>query len=155
MRFVLDTSALFSMQDIPPDAEAHTTPSVIGELQKFGDKRVEFWDEVLKISHPGKESLERVRRAAEATGDSSRLSRTDVDVLGLALELSAVILTDDYSIQNVAKYLGIEYKPIGLKGIKRLVKWRSRCTGCGRIWDRKYPECPVCGSELRTYRHQK
>jgi UPF0271 protein len=51
--------------------------------------------------------------------------------------------------------MGIEYETVGLKGIKKLVKWKVRCTGCGRIWDKEYPECPVCGSPLRTVRSKR
>lgn len=152
---VLDTSALFSMQDLPPDTEVHTTPSVIAELEKYGDKRTGYWEHALKISHPGADSLRQVKDAAEKTGDLLRLSQTDLEVLALAMELDATILTDDYSIQNLAKYMDIEYKAVGLKGIKKLVKWKLRCTGCGRIWDKEYQECPVCGSPLKTSRSKK
>lgn len=155
MKLVLDTSALFSMQDLPPDAEVHTTPSVIAELEKYGDKRTGYWEHALRISHPGAGSLKLVKDAAEKTGDLSRLSQTDIEVLALVKEIGATLLTDDYSIQNLAKYMDIEYKAVGLKGIKKLVKWKLRCTGCGRIWDKEYPECPVCGSPLRTSRSRK
>jgi len=155
VRFVLDTSALFSMQDLPPDAEVHTTPSVVAELEKYGDQRLGYWEHALKISHPSAGSFERVSDAAERTGDLTRLSRTDMEILALALELNAILLTDDYSIQNLAKYLKIEYRAVGQKGIKKLVKWKLRCTGCGRIWEKEYGECPVCGSHLRTSRSRK
>jgi len=155
VKLVLDTSALFSMQDLPPDTEVHTTPSVIAELEKYGDKRTGYWEHALKISHPGADSLRQVKDAAEKTGDLLRLSQTDLEVLALAMELDATILTDDYSIQNLAKYMDIEYKAVGLKGIKKLVKWKLRCTGCGRIWDKEYQECPVCGSPLKTSRSKK
>ncbi|MGD0056292.1 MAG: nucleic acid-binding protein [Methanomassiliicoccales archaeon] len=155
MKLVLDTSALFSMQDLPPDTEVHTTPSVIGEMEKYEDKRTEYWEHALKISHPGADTLKRVKDAAEKTRDLSRLSQTDMEILALALDLGATVLTDDYSIQNLAKYMGIEYKTVRLKGIRKLVKWKLRCTGCGRIWDREYKECPVCGSPLKTSRSRK
>ena len=150
MKLVLDTSALFSMQDLPPDTEVHTTPSVIGEMEKYEDKRTGYWEHALKITHPEADALKRVKEAAEKTGDLSRLSQTDMEIIALALELEATVLTDDYSIQNLATYMGIEYKTVGLKGIRKLIKWKFRCTGCGRIWNKEYRECPVCGSPLKT-----
>ncbi|MDD1769256.1 MAG: nucleic acid-binding protein [Methanomassiliicoccales archaeon] len=155
MKLVLDTSALFSMQDLPSGEEVHTTPSVIAELEKYGDKRSAYWEHALRISHPSTESMSRVRDAAEETGDLPRLSQTDMEVLALAMELDATVLTDDYSIQNLARYMSIEYKIVGLKGIRKLVKWKLRCTGCGRIWEKEYKECPICGSPLRTSRPGK
>jgi UPF0271 protein len=71
-------------------------------------------------------------------------------VLALALELEAVVLTDDYSLQNLATYLGVPYRPVGLKGIKDLRRWRWRCLGCGKIFDKEMPDCPICGSKLKS-----
>lgn len=155
MRLVLDTSALFSMRDLPLDAEIYTTPGVISELERYGDSRARYWEHALRTSDPVSDSLRMIKKAAEKTGDISRLSETDLEVLALAKDLGATILTDDYSIQNLARYLGIEYKAVGLVGIKRLVKWKLRCTGCGRTWEERHPECPVCGSPLRTSRSRK
>jgi endoribonuclease Nob1 len=150
MDYVLDTSALFSMQDLPHEARCFTTPGVIKELDRYGDRRSDLWGELLTVSEPTAASMRRVREAASRTGDSTRLSPTDVEVLALALELEALVLSDDYSLQNLATYLGIPFKPVGLKGIKDLRRWRWRCTGCGRIYEKEMPDCPVCGSKLKS-----
>jgi UPF0271 protein len=83
-----------------------------------------------------------------------------MQLLALALELKTEgytpqIVTDDYSIQNLAAYLGIVYRPVGMKGIKRVLKWKYKCIGCGRIFDEKIKECPICGSSLRSVRSRK
>lgn len=147
---VLDTSALFSMQDLPPDSEAHITPGVLRELEKYGDRRAELWGDLLRVSEPTSSSMRKVREGASRTGDSTRLSPTDAEVLALAMDLGATILTDDYSLQNLATYLGIPYMPVGLKGIKDLRKWRWRCVGCGKVFDKEMPDCPICGSKLKS-----
>ena len=150
MDYVLDTSALFSMQDLPPDVRCFTTPGVLKELEKFGDRRSELWGEMLTVSEPTSTSLRKVREASSRTGDSTRLSPTDIEVLALALELKAQVLSDDYSLQNLATYLGIPFKPVGLKGIKDLRRWRWRCIGCGKVFDKEMPDCPICGSKLKS-----
>lgn len=155
MSCVLDTSALFSMQDLPPGEEAFTTPGVLRELEKYGDRRAELWGDLLKVSEPTSASLKKVREGASRTGDSTRLSPTDAEVLALAMDLGAVILTDDYSLQNLATYLGIPYRPIGLKGIRDVRRWRWRCVGCGKVFDKEMPDCPVCGSKLRSTMSKK
>ena len=154
-RLVLDTSALFSMEDLPRDFDVYVTPAVLEELRKYKDRRIERWGELLRTSDATKASIAKVKEAAKRTGDTSRVSPTDVEVLALAMDLQAVLLTDDYSIQNLAAYLGIPYRPVGLKGIRKVLKWRHKCVGCGRVFDKEMPECPVCGSELRTVRSRK
>ncbi|MEM0448812.1 MAG: nucleic acid-binding protein [Methanomassiliicoccales archaeon] len=149
-RLVLDTSALFSMQDLPYETKVHTTPGVIRELERYGDRRAELWGDLLEVSEPSVSSKQKVKDAASRTGDISRLSPTDVEVLALAIDLEAILLTDDYSLQNLAAYLGIPYRPVGLKGIKNIRRWRWRCLGCGKIFENPCSECPICGSRIRS-----
>jgi len=76
-------------------------------------------------------------------------------VLALALDLKAELLTDDYSIQNLARVMGVRYRGVGMKEIKEVVRWKYRCTGCRKEWDENYPDCPICGSPLRSSRSRK
>ena len=154
VKYVLDTSALFSMQDLPP-GEVHVTPGVVRELRKHKDPRLRYWEDLLKVSYPHDETLAKVREAAQRTGDDARLSPTDMEVLALAMDLGALLLTDDYSIQNLARTMGVEHSGVGLKGIKEVVCWRYRCTGCRKVWDENHPDCPICGSPLRSFRSRK
>ncbi len=154
-RLVLDTSALFSMEDLPQNAEVFVTPSVLEELRRYEDRRVERWGDLLRTSEASSGSVKKVKEAAQRTGDIARVSPTDIEVLALAIDFEAVLLTDDYSIQNLAAYLGVPYRPVGMRGIKKVFKWRYKCVGCGRVFDKEMPECSVCGSQLRTVRSRK
>jgi UPF0271 protein len=154
VRYVLDTSALFSMQDLPP-GEVHVAPGVVTELRKYNDPRLRYWEDRLVISSPSPGAVSAVREAARRTGDDARLSPTDLEVLALALELKAVLMTDDYSIQNLARVMGVEYHTVGLKGIREVITWKYRCSGCRREWEENYPDCPICGSPLRSSRSRK
>jgi endoribonuclease Nob1 len=149
---VLDTSALFSMESIPGDYEAYTVPGVVDELKKYNDTRWMFWEHQLTVMNPSPLARKAISQASQATGDSKRLSPVDLDLLALAKDLNATILTDDYSIQNTAKFLGMQYRSVGMKAIKQLVKWNYKCLGCGKVFDKEMPDCPVCGSKLRTTR---
>jgi len=141
------------MQDLPP--EAVTSPGVIVELKKYDDPRLRYWDELLLVTSPSSASLSEVKEAAQRTGDDARLSPVDMEVLALARDLQATLLTDDYSIQNLARVLGIKYQGVGFKGIKEIIIWTYRCKGCGRIFEKNQPDCPICGSELRSVRSRK
>jgi UPF0271 protein len=151
---VLDTSSLFGLEQIPPDWEAYVTEGVLAELEKYNDRRAENLLPMIKVSQATSSALSKVKEAAKGTGDSSRLSRTDMELLGLALELKAAVVTDDYSIQNLASVLGIEYMPMNMKGITKVVRWNYLCTGCGKVFKEPQPDCPVCGSPLRTTRRR-
>lgn len=154
VKYVLDSSALFSMQDLP-NGVLYTVPGVILELKKYKDPRLEYWDEFIEVIEPTKEFTETVEKAAKSSGDDLRLSPVDKTVLALALETESSILTDDYSIQNVAKILKIPYQGIGMKEIKEVITWTYRCTGCRKEWPENYPDCPICGSPLKSIRSRK
>jgi UPF0271 protein len=101
----------------------------------------------LQVREPREEDLERVAAAALQTGDAGVLSATDQDILALALELSALLVTDDFAVQNVAHRLGITIRSIRQRPA-RAMRWRYRCSGCGRYW-REPGECPVCGAPIK------
>jgi UPF0271 protein len=106
----------------------------------------------LEVVSPAEDALGRVREAAADTGDDARLSAADADCVALVLELGGVLVTDDYSMQNVCSRLGVPYRPFLQGGIGREVRWGLRCRGCGRRFGKgevKGEECPVCGSGLR------
>lgn len=103
----------------------------------------------LKIIAPPKNAIEEIKKYAEKTGDISNLSETDIEVLALAFYLKAILLTDDYSIQNVAKEMNIKYEGIIEKGIKEKFYWRYRCKSCGRYYEKYVPICPICGGKIK------
>ncbi|WP_297512683.1 PIN domain-containing protein, partial [Thermococcus sp.] len=103
-----------------------------------------------KVLVPSKESVEVVMEAARKTGELNELSEADIEVLALAYELKATLLTDDYNLQNIAKTLGIPFKTLK-RGIKRVIRWNYVCIGCGKRFSEMPPEgvCPDCGSPVR------
>ena len=129
----------------------YTVPEVTRELEssEAAVALQESLKEGLKIESPLKTDVEIVTEKAKSTGDYFRLSQADIDLLAKALELSGTLVTDDYSIQNVAARLGIETQPIQQARIKRVLKWRRRCVGCGRLYESE-AICPVCGSDVKV-----
>ena len=152
MRRVLDASALLSGASF--DGELYTTPEAVREVRRHGS--TPQLDAVLatkvRVLTPAAGSLEAVDAVARETGDVARLSPTDRGLLALAREIGGTVLTDDYSIQNVAARLGVPYERVLERGIVEVVRWRYRCTGCGRFFDEPIKECPVCGSRVKTTR---
>ncbi|MFQ5918683.1 MAG: NOB1 family endonuclease [Thermoplasmata archaeon] len=152
MKLVLDTSAILSGMDFA--GEVYVPSSVLREARKEGlDPRLEAVLETKsRVFEPRDRELQRVSRASQETGDDTSLSQTDHEVLALALQLEAAVVTDDYAIQNVAERLGLQYQPALLPGIRRTEEWSFRCRGCGRYWQQTFEACPVCGAEVRRSR---
>jgi len=147
MKAVLDARVFFS--DVKPDGELYTTPSVCNELRDIRSKGnfEKLSAAGLHVVSPGSGSLDRVRAAAVTTRDSVVISDTDRELLALALDLEAILFTDDFAIQNVAIVLGVQTHSITQRKAKR-VFWKYRCTGCGRYYDHD-GECPVCGAAIK------
>jgi UPF0271 protein len=110
----------------------------------------------LKVKAPSEEFLNKVKASAITVGDSFFLSETDMQILALALELKAAgynpqIVTDDYSIQNVATQMGIEFASLATFGIRRLLEWVRYCPACHREYPADYgsTNCTVCGTKLK------
>jgi UPF0271 protein len=110
----------------------------------------------LTVSSPKSSVFQDVQEASRKVGDMRYLSEADMQVLALALELkgrglSPVIVTDDYSIQNVANKIGVEFTSLMTFGIKFRFKWILYCPACYRKYppDYKFKVCEVCGTELK------
>jgi UPF0271 protein len=150
-RLVLDTSAFFLALDLK--GSLYTVPSVEKELKDLRGKArfAMLLDQGLIIQEPEKDSSRKVSEASQMSGDSSALSETDRDLLALAVQLDATLLSDDFAIQNTAIILKIPVCPIIQREAAPRRKY-LRCTGCGKFFDQmpdKTGDCPICGSLLK------
>lgn len=150
---VLDSSAILHSTLSFSSEERYLIPnSVLREIKNEQDRlvvRSAIKNKKLRVSDPGKDSVERVLEKAKITGDADNLSETDIEVLALALEKEGEIITDDYGIQNVASALGIKYIPAAKRGIKKQFRWVYVCKGCSKKYPERKEQCDVCGSMLK------
>lgn len=148
---VADASAFIQGLPFSGEVKLYTTPLIEQEVE--GLKGIELLRaSTIEIVTPAEASLRKVQEGAKRTGDDGRLSEADMEVLALALELGLPLITDDYSIQNLARHLGIRYLTIREDGIKEEFHWHYRCVGCRRTFEERTEECPVCGSEVKSSR---
>jgi len=158
---VLDTSALIAGFDpLSIVDDVYSVGEVEVELASGSLPWVRFKTAVengkLKLKAPKAEFLDRVKESSRDVGDMLFLSDVDLQVLALALELKNAgnelfIVTDDYSIQNVANQLGLEFAPLMTFGIRFRLHWIRYCPACRRKYppDYKHKKCEVCGTELK------
>ncbi len=155
MKYVVDTSVILSGKDIPLTDEVYVPPSVLDEIKKGGrwyNKLKRLQAAGLKVVTPSGPCIEDVKKHSKKTGDFIRLSDTDVEVIALGLHLDAVILTDDYSIQNMARSMGISYRGMNMVEIKKEYRWGYRCAKCHRFYKEPADDCRICGGEIKTIR---
>lgn len=161
LAIVLDASAFVAGFDpFSSDKEQLIVPKVEEEIRRDSMVKMRFEAALesgrVKVRAPSQEFLNQVIRESIKVGDSFKLSETDIELLALALELKSTgwapqIVSDDYSIQNVATELGIEFLALATFGIKRLLEWIRYCPACYR----EYPtysstkECQICGTTLK------
>ncbi|MGQ9529980.1 MAG: NOB1 family endonuclease [Candidatus Bathycorpusculaceae bacterium] len=158
---VLDTSAfVVGFDPLSISEDQYTTPMVREEIIEGSMPWVRFKTAVesgkLKVRKPDKIFIEKVKATASTAGETFFMSETDLQVLALALQLKKsgyhpLIATDDYSIQNIANSIGIEFTSLATFGIRFQLKWIRYCPACHRKYppDYKSKKCKICGTELK------
>jgi len=158
---VLDTSAFIAGFDpLTVPEKQYTVPEVKKELIAGSMPWMRFNAAIenrkLTVRNPKSSVLQEIQEASRKVGDMRYLSEADLQVLALALELkgsglSPLIITDDYSIQNVANKIDVEFTSLLTFGIKFRFKWILYCPACYRKYpsDYKFKICEVCGTELK------
>jgi UPF0271 protein len=137
---VLDTSAFLAGYDaFSVSDEQVTVPKVEEEILRNSMVKLRFQtaveSEKVKIKEPAEKFTDAAKASASKVGDFHKLSQADIQLLALALQLRTEgympqIVSDDYSIQNVAKQLGIEFLALATLGIRRQLEWIRYCPAC-------------------------
>jgi UPF0271 protein len=158
---IIDTSALIAGFDpFSINETQYTVPEVRDEIEKDTMSWIRFKtatdNRKVKVKTPMKTFIEKTKASASAVGNSFFLSDTDLQILALALELQAqgyspLIATDDYSIQNVASEMNIEFASLSTFGIRRRLRWIRYCPACHKKYPANYKSsrCQVCGTEMK------
>ena len=155
---IVDTSAILSGKTFDSDDLPMITCSGVDNELKPGGKDYQKYqllkEKGLTVLTSDKKSIDFIRKTANETGDIDRLSKTDMEILALAYQLrnegkNPIILTDDYSIQNLAKFLDLDFENINQLKITKKFKWTYRCRGCGKRYKDIVKTCPICGAEIK------
>jgi len=157
---IYDTSAFIGGMD--PQAiqiPQWTIPESLEEIRNKNTKEIlqmAIKTGRMKLRAPSQQSIEKIKEAIKRTGDYSKLSLVDIKILALALDFKneqwyPIIMTDDYSIQNVASSLKIEYKSITERGIRSQLRWKVICPGCSTEYpvETTLKKCEICGTKLK------
>jgi UPF0271 protein len=158
---VLDTSAFIAgFEPLSIKNLQYSVPAVRNELIPNTLPRIRFEAAVeegkLRIKAPTEEIIRKIRIYSKKSGDLRFLSEADKQVLALALELRNQghrlrIVTDDYSIQNVANQIRIKFASLTTLGIRYAFHWMLYCPACHYKYpaDHRAKRCRICESELK------
>jgi len=158
---VLDTSAFIAGFNPSTVADKlYSVPAVRKELSRAFLAKLRFdaatQSRRLEIREPSSHYLDIVKKASREIGDILFLSEADMRILALAMQLKEegcmpTIITDDYSIQNVARKINVEYSSLTTYGIRFYLHWLLYCPACRRRYpsDYKHGRCEVCGTSLK------
>jgi UPF0271 protein len=149
---ILDASAFYAGVPFRSSSDCYTTSLVYDEIKhiKKNHEALETLLETnrLKIREPDKISLDLAIKSSKSTGDYQQLSKQDISIIALCIDLKGEIISDDFAISNVAKNLNLKISPIMTNGIKDVGKWVHYCPGC-RSNHKNGKECPICGTPLK------
>ena len=149
---ILDASAFYAGVPFRSSGDCYTTSLVFEEIKHIKKNHNALGTLLdtnrLKIREPDSDSTRAATVAAKKTGDFQQLSKQDISILALCIEMNGEIITDDFAISNVAKNLGLKISPIMTNGIEDVGKWIHYCPGC-RTQHSSGKECPMCGTVLK------
>lgn len=151
--YILDSTAFYAGLPYQGNGRYYTTYQVLEEVkhQSVGSSLIHSR---VTVTEPSAESLERVRSIATQTGDLNALSKTDISLIALALDLSkssakTSLISDDFAIRNVAEVLGVPLSETNVRGEWKKITWKLFCKGCGKQYTNpKLTTCIVCGTPL-------
>ena len=147
---ILDASSfIHGYNPTVEDGEHYTTNGILEEVitkKDIVELAIEYGK--LNIREPLPETIEKVKKMSIKTGDT--ISKNDMEILALAMDLNGVLYTDDYGLQNVAERLNVHVKCIVSEGIKGKFLWKLVCKGCKKMYNIDYFDevCEICGSPL-------
>ncbi len=117
MPTVLDASAFINSSLFDIRETYYTVRDVLEELKDLRSKSLAesaLYSGKLIVREPDEISVKRVVDKAKEVGSYGHLSETDIRVLALAIDLKADVMTDDFTMQNLAKHLNV-----GFMGVMR------------------------------------
>ena len=98
-----------------------------------------------------------VEEISKSTGTTKVLSKNDVSLMGLVLELmdthpeDIILYTNDYSMENLCTMLQIKFKPLYKKGIEEKMYFEVYCPYCKTLHKPEdlNKKCERCGLHLK------
>jgi UPF0271 protein len=155
--YVLDASAFINGFKIISNNN-FTVPEITEEIKDFESKLMfdmALEEGQLVVQDVPSKYVSCVNDIISESGDILRLSLPDKKLISLAYMLrdegrNVKVISDDYTIQNTLKIMGIPFSGILTDGINEVYNWQKVCEGCKKEYPEDYPfeDCEICGSKI-------
>ncbi|MDO5860083.1 ribonuclease VapC [Methanobrevibacter sp.] len=155
--YVLDASAFINGFQLE-SSNNFTVPEITSEIKDFESKLkfdAAIEENKLVIRDVSEDCEKAIEEVISKSGDVLRLSSPDKKLISLAYMMfkegkNVKVISDDYTIQNTLKIIGIPYSGIITEGIKGVYNWKKICEGCKKEYGEDYPfeDCEICGSRI-------
>jgi len=132
--YILDAAALLNNENFYFDKKDKyfTTNFVFDEWKDFQNKTIAgnaLSEGVLSIKDPTEEAIQKIRTYLGKS--NTKLSSADISIVALSFEFKEqgeifVVITDDYSVQNSLKKMGISFQGVIYKEIKKIKFFKSQ-----------------------------
>ena len=155
--YILDASAFINGFKLTTQNN-FTVPEITAEIKDFESKLtmdMAIEEGKLHITDVPVKFIDCIEGLISKSGDVLRLSEPDKRLIALAYMLfkqdkNVLVISDDYTIQNTLKIIGINYSGVLTEGIKEIYNWKKVCEGCKKEYGQDYPfdDCEICGSKI-------
>jgi endoribonuclease Nob1 len=162
---LLDSSAIINDSgfSFDPKEKYLMTSRIIAEMRDLRSRMMVDNAQILnilQITDPCPVSLQKLDEFVYRKG-FEKMSQADLSLIAIAKELKdkgekILLVSDDYSIQNMCKELFIPFESVIQGRIKQTISFYKECGGCGKryLCGHKGNICQNCGSQLKTVRVQ-
>ncbi len=160
LKIIFDTAAFLAGLEKYFD-KVYTVQSVIDEVKDQRSKEIfelSLAAQKIIVLQPSSKSLNEVLSLVKKLSEYT-LSKTDIEVVALALDFKqeSIVYTDDLSLQNVLKHLGISYESVKLKGKLKvpITQFVYECINCHTRYFTYVPYCSKCGGRVikKVFKH--
>jgi endoribonuclease Nob1 len=128
----------------------YISPDILNEITHI-KKKIDGLNLLLSLEkviviEPSMDNIKYINKKIKSLGQFG-LSKPDCSIIALGFQLKHPIISTDYTVINMAKFLLIDTIVPGKSNFE-LVKTKKFCSICKKYFDVRYMYCNYCGNKL-------
>jgi endoribonuclease Nob1 len=129
----------------------YISPDILNEITHI-KKNIDGLNLLLSLEkviviEPSMDNIRYINKKIKSLGQFG-LSKPDCSIIALGIQLNLPIISTDYTVINMAKFLLIDTIVPG-KADFEIVKTKKFCSICKKYFEVKYMYCNCCGNKLK------
>ena len=128
----------------------YISPDILNEITHI-KKKIDGLNLLLSLEkviviEPSMDNIKYINKKIKSQGQFG-LSKPDCSIIALGFQLKHPIISTDYTVINMAKFLLLDTIVPGKSNFE-LVKTKKFCSICKKYFDVRYMYCNYCGNKL-------